>query len=88
MNNEKKDRDIYRYPNCHVLRNKLNIRDPSLLNDVERRLVAERLNQRIPDGNFDLSHLKAIHKHLFHDIYEWAGELRRVDTAKSDWFLP
>ena len=88
MSNEKKDRDLYRYPNSHVLRNKLNIRDPSLLNNVERRLVTVRLLEKIPIGNFDLSHLKAIHKHLFQDIYEWAGKLRRVDIAKTDWFLP
>lgn len=60
MNNETKDRDIYRYPNSQVLRNKLNIRDPSLLNDVERRFVAERLLEKIPVGKFDLSHLKAV----------------------------
>ena len=25
---------------------------------------------------------------MFQDIYEWAGEFRRVDIAKTDWFLP
>ncbi len=34
-------------------------------------------------GNFDLAHLQAIHKHLFGDVYEWAGELRTVDIAKG-----
>ncbi|GMA17007.1 Fic/DOC family protein [Deinococcus metallilatus] len=27
-------------------------------------------------GNFDLAHLKAIHRHLFGDVYEWAGTTR------------
>ncbi|MDR0747549.1 MAG: Fic family protein [Helicobacteraceae bacterium] len=35
-------------------------------------------------GNFDLKHLKAIHKHLFQDIYAWAGELRTVNISKED----
>ncbi|HEX4861195.1 MAG TPA: Fic family protein, partial [Rhizomicrobium sp.] len=30
-----------------------------------------------------LDHLRAIHKHLFRDLYEWAGEIRRVEIAKG-----
>jgi cell filamentation protein len=28
------------------------------------------------DGGFDLEHMQRIHRKLFHDVYEWAGELR------------
>lgn len=35
-------------------------------------------------GNFDLQHLCAIHKHLFQDVYPWAGEIRDVDIAKGN----
>ncbi|MFH0996850.1 MAG: Fic family protein [Pseudomonadota bacterium] len=38
-------------------------------------------------GRFDLDHLKAIHKHLFCDVYEWAGELRNIDLAKDNSYF-
>ncbi len=37
----------------------------------------------IPAGRFDLTHLQAIHRRLFQDIFEWAGELRTVEIAKG-----
>ncbi len=37
-------------------------------------------------GNFDLAHLQNIHKFLFADIYDWAGEIRKVDIAKGNIF--
>jgi cell filamentation protein, protein adenylyltransferase len=32
---------------------------------------------------FDLAHLQDIHRQLFGDVYEWAGQLRCVDLSKS-----
>jgi cell filamentation protein len=32
---------------------------------------------------FDAAHVKAIHAHLFQDVYDWAGEFRTVDMAKK-----
>lgn len=32
---------------------------------------------------FDAEHLKAIHRHLFQDVYEWAGEYRTVNMSKG-----
>lgn len=29
-------------------------------------------------------HLKALHRYLFQDLYEWAGDLRTVDIGKAD----
>ena len=51
---------------------------------AERRLVAERSTQPIPRGAFDLAHLRAIHRHLFQDIYDWAGEVRAVEISKGE----
>jgi fido (protein-threonine AMPylation protein) len=34
-------------------------------------------------GGFDLAHLQAIHRYLFGDVYEWAGQLRTIDIAKG-----
>jgi cell filamentation protein len=37
-------------------------------------------------GSYDLPHLRAIHKRVFGDIYEWAGQLRTVAIAKGATF--
>jgi len=41
-----------------------------------------QLQERPIVGNFDRAHLQAIHKHIFQDVYEWAGKLRTVEIAK------
>ena len=75
--------DPYAYPGSIVLRNKLSIRNADELDRVERRLATQRAREGIPTGNFDLKHLKAIHRHLFQDIYDWAGQLRTVEISKD-----
>ena len=45
--------------------------------------TADRSREPIPRGAFDLAHLRAIHRHLFQDIYDWAGELRTVEISKG-----
>lgn len=75
--------DPYIYPGTAILRNKLGIRNAELFDRVERRLVADRITEGVPRGEFDLKHLQTIHRHLFQDIYEWAGEVRSVEIAKD-----
>jgi len=75
--------DPYLYPGTSVLRNKLGLTDSNQLEQVERRLVAQRIAEGAPTGGFDLGHLRAIHRHLFQDVYEWAGELRTVEITKG-----
>ena len=78
------DRD-YCYPLDYiVLRNRLNIRDAPTLEAAERQLIAQRLLEPVPTGDFDLAPLKAIHRHLFQDIYAWAGDVRTVEIAKGE----
>jgi cell filamentation protein len=75
--------DPYLYPGTRILRNKLSIREVSELDRVECQLVWSRIQEIIPTGNFDLKHLKSILRHLFQDIYEWAGEIRTVEISKG-----
>ena len=75
--------DPYVYPGSTVLRNKLGIRDAATLDYHEREIVTMRAREGLPHGDFDLAHLKAIHRHLFQDIYSWAGEVRRVEISKE-----
>ena len=76
--------DPYTYPGSAVLLNKLGITDAETLHCMERRLVIQRARQGVPAGDFDLAHLRTIHRHLFQDVYEWAGKLRTVEIAKGD----
>jgi cell filamentation protein len=75
--------DPYLYPGSAVLRNKLDLHDADALDVMERRLVTARIIEGVPSGRFDLVHLRAIHRHLFQDVYEWAGEVRTVEIAKG-----
>jgi cell filamentation protein len=79
------DVDPYLILGTKVLRNRLGISDARRLDRIERRLVADRIAEGAPVGAFDLSHLRAIHRHLFQDIYDWAGELRTVEINKGGY---
>ncbi len=76
--------EVYCYPPSYgVLRNRFGIRDADELDSVEREFVARRMLGRVPSGKFDLAHLKAIHRHLFQDLYDWAGQIRTVEISKG-----
>lgn len=89
----------YTYPNTsddpdrqNVLRNKFGIESRKELREAEYEATGYRqfeiLNGQGPKGNFDAAHLKAIHGHIFQDVYEWAGHTRNespvVDGARVD----
>ena len=74
----------YCYPNSDVLINKLGITEEESLDLAEIELSQARIDQYEP--NFDdisLPALRAIHFHLFQDLYSWAGALRTVDISKG-----
>jgi cell filamentation protein len=75
--------DPYLYPGTRTLKNKFGLTDSAKLDRIERRLVVDRLRERVPRGDFDLAHLQAIHRHLFQDVYDWAGEIRTVEISKD-----
>jgi cell filamentation protein len=78
--------DPYAYPGTDVLRNLLDLRDAAALAEREAALSAIRIAQlerRFTPGDFDLAHLQATHRHIFGDIYPWAGELRTVRITKG-----
>jgi len=78
--------DPYVYPGTRTLRNIPGIRDDGALRDYEYERTELRISQLrdnpIP-GKFDLAHLKAVHAHVFQDVYEWAGETRTVSISKN-----
>ena len=80
---------VYCYPGTNILKNKLNIRDIEVLHEAERDYSSVRqaeLTNRGVTGDFSFKHLCSIHKHLFQDIYTWAGKTRTVDISKGTIF--
>ncbi|WP_292425134.1 Fic family protein [Mesorhizobium sp.] len=75
------------YPGTTVLRNKLNIEDQAQLDEFELALFLTRADEEMPVGSLDYEHYKAVHRHLFQDVYEWAGEVRTIRIGKGgNWF--
>ncbi len=75
--------DRYSYPNSLVLINKLGITDYDRWKAVETAAIHQRmveLTEHPTPGRYDLPHLRAIHRHLTHDLYVWGGDIRDTDT--------
>lgn len=82
-------KDIYVYENTNVLKNKLDIRDSKRLEELENALVSLNIvnlisNPFIIKSVFDI---KKIHKILFSDLYEWAGDNRKINMYKEEPLL-
>jgi cell filamentation protein len=87
--------DPYLDPETRVLRNLVGARTRKSLEDAEGSLSFARLVQlmdRPPKPTGDLAELCAIHRHLFQDLYDWAGQVRTIDIRKNvegaEFFLP
>lgn len=82
-------------PGSDVLRNNVGATTSAQLRDAENDLVEARLLELRADTTilkrtYDLPHLLELHRHLFQDVYEWAGEVRTVGLSKGggDSFVP
>ena len=73
------------YGDTDVYVNKLDIRAAALLEATERALTDRRAKQGFPAKAHHRTYdgFKAIHRHLFQDLYEWAGEERRYTTGRG-----
>ena len=78
-----------------ALENKLGLTSSAELAREEERLSKKKAAQmfengmldKLPVGTFEA--LKGIHKYLFEDIYDFAGEIRAVNLAKGNFrFAP
>ena len=58
-------------------------------NELECDFVSMRIVELLDQDNFELSvnYLKYIHKYLFQDVYEFAGEFRKIDFSKYEKIL-
>lgn len=78
-----------------ILENKLNITDQAELARAEEKISKTRAKKMFETGYLDtlkpgtFETLKIIHKYLFEEIYEFAGQLRKVNIAKENFrFTP
>ena len=81
--------DPYLYEDVPVLRNKLGIKTEKILDLVEAE--QSRANMMLlyerPFSSFSPAGLREIHRFLFGDIYDWAGEYRIINIQKAERLL-
>src|SRR5882672_1903523 len=75
--------DPYCYPDTAVLINIPGIRDGARLARFEAVSTAQRADEPLPRGLLSIRHYRAVHHHLFQDVYAWAGEFRTVRLSKD-----
>lgn len=78
-----------------MIENKLGVTDGAELAREEERISKSKAMQLFESGDLDTMEagtyetLTKIHRYLFGDIYEFAGELRKVNIAKGNFrFVP
>lgn len=75
--------DPYCYRGTSVLKNRLGIRDADALSAFEAEISDQRAREPLPIGRLSVSHYKSLHRHLFGDVYSWAGRTRTVRISKN-----
>lgn len=78
-----------------VLKNKLNITNSVELAHIEEKITKKKALELFEKGILDtfevgtFKGLSAIHKYLFEDIYDFAGQIRNINIAKGNFrFAP
>lgn len=71
--------DDYFIPGTTVLKNKAGLVDAAQLHHFEEAAAEIRMTELAVhpiQGSFGYDHMKAIHRRIFQDVYEWAGQER------------
>ena len=82
--------DPYLYDDVPVLKNKLDIKQQSQLDDAEADYVVYRLKDLAMNplpGNYHTEHFLAMHEFIFQDLYAWAGVPRTIAIYKEEDIL-
>ncbi len=83
-------KDPYLYDNADVLKNLLGIKDEKELEKAESSITYIKLldiDKLADNCSFDARHLRLLHKYIFENIYEWAGEFRTIQLVKGERVL-
>lgn len=76
--------DPYCYAGTTVLKNIPGMRDAGALERFETAITAQRAGEALPSGRLTVRHYQAVHRHLFQDVYRWAGRLRSIRISKGN----
>ncbi|WP_303899634.1 Fic family protein [Anaerotruncus colihominis] len=81
--------DPYLYEDIPVLKNKLGIRNEKTLDHIEAEQSRANMMLLYEQGfqDFSPNGLREIHRFLFGDIYEWAGQYRIINIEKREKLL-
>lgn len=77
------------YPGTDTLKNRFGVRDAKVLNELEAASFSEQRKKAVPGFTADMDGLRAVHKLMFQQIYEWAGKTRgETVTIDGETFKP
>lgn len=81
--------DIYLQENSNILKNLLNITDEDELDLAEAELSRAKMMLMYKSGfsDFSANGICDIHKYLFGEVYEWAGQFRVINIQKREQIL-
>lgn len=74
------------YEGTTCLINKFEVKDEETLEALEAAITLERIAElevKPIMNTFDVEQYKAIHRFLFEDLFDWAGEFRTVNISKK-----
>lgn len=82
-------RDPYLYDDVNVLKNFANIKNPELLRKAEADItgISMAAVYNLKYDKFNTETLCDIHKNIFGQIYDWAGEFRTIQVVKYEKIL-
>ena len=71
------ENDHYCYSETSILKNKLNIREDHKLENAERDITNQTINDVVYQSPpYDLAYFRNIHSTLFSLLYDWAGQVK------------
>lgn len=78
--------DRYIDPVTKIAYNRFGLRRRSELAAADYKITDVRMAQLLLDpmrGRYDLEHLERLHRHIYADLYDWAGELRTINFSRG-----
>jgi cell filamentation protein len=73
----------YLVSGTEVLKNKFGITNLEVLERAEAKAVLDAEPTRPKFKKFDLQEIKAVHKHMLGEVYDWAGTIRNYSTGRG-----
>lgn len=74
-----------------TLKNLLGIKGYKELRDAEKDISFVKMmnaDMVVEKEKLDMECIKDLHRHIFGDVYEWAGEFRKIPIYKQEMILP